>query len=376
MQKLSNFLKKQSWLDAKTLAIVLTIKFVILLFAIQSYQIVTDQPVNDLTTALGIWNRWDAQSYLSIAHYGYAAEGEDRFLLVFLPFYPALVAFFTIFTKSYLASAFLVSGIASVALGLCFRELVRLDFSEKTAQLAVLFLFIFPTSFFLHIPYTESTFLALTVGTFLAARKRKWLLVGILGGLACLTRINGLFLCAAILFEVWNERRETGKFNPKWLFVGLIPMGFAAYLGLNYYVTGNPTMFLDLQREHWGKHLTFPWRGIKSCYEMFYYKTPSGFQMHGFQELLFAGVGLLATIAGWRVLRPSYRAWTILNWLLFISTSFIQSVPRYTLSLFPLFILMAVAARRSWWANVLFAVWSLLFLSLFTTQFVKGWWAF
>jgi hypothetical protein len=66
----------------------------------------------------------------------------------------------------------------------------------------------------------------------------------------------------------------------------------------------------------------------------------------------------------------------ILNWLLFVSTSFIQSVPRYTLTLFPLFILMALAAARNWWANVLFTVWSLLFLSLFVTQFVKGWWAF
>jgi hypothetical protein len=97
-----------------------------LLFVVQSYQIVADQPVNDLTIALGIWNRWDAKSYLSIAHYGYVAGGEDRFQLVFFPFYPRLVAFFTVFTKSYLASAFLVSGIASVALGLCFRELVRL----------------------------------------------------------------------------------------------------------------------------------------------------------------------------------------------------------------------------------------------------------
>lgn len=376
MRKTNKFLKRYGWLDARVIGIVLTIKILILLFAIQSHQIVADQPVNDLTTALGIWNRWDAKSYLSIAHYGYTSGGEDRFQLVFFPFYPLLVAFFTVFTKSYLASAFLVSAIASVALGLCFRELVRLDFSEKTAQLAVLFLFIFPTAFFLHIPYTESTFLALTVGCFLAARKRKWLLAGILGGLACLTRINGLILCFAILFEVWNERRETGKFNPKWLFLILIPAGFIAYLGLNYAVAGNPLMFLDLQREFWGRRLSLPWSGFKGAYEMLYYKSPSGLQMHGVQELLFVAVGLLGTIIGWRTLRASYRVWMVLNWLLFVSTSFIQSVPRYTLTLFPLFILMALAARRNWWANVVFTVWSLLFLSLFTTQFTRGWWAF
>ncbi|MDQ4121096.1 MAG: glycosyltransferase family 39 protein [Acidobacteriota bacterium] len=376
MRIINKLLKKYRWLDARVIAIVLTIKFLILLFAVQSYQIVNDQPVNDLTTVFSIWNRWDAQSYLSIAHYGYAAGGEDRFQLVFFPFYPSLIAFLTLFTQSYLASAFLVSGIASVALGLSFRELVRLDFSEKTAQLAVLFLFIFPTSFFLHIPYTESTFLALAVGCFLAARKRKWLWAGVLGGLACLTRVNGLILCAAILFEVWSERRETGKFNPAWLFLILIPAGFAVYLGLNHGLTGNPLMFLELQREHWGRRLTLPWSGFKGAYEMLFYKSPSGLQMHGVQELLFVAVGLLATVFGWRSLRASYRVWMVLNWLLFVSTSFIQSVPRYTLTLFPLFILMALAARRSYWAKVFLMVWSLLFLSLFATQFTRGWWAF
>jgi hypothetical protein len=64
------------------------------------------------------------------------------------------------------------------------------------------------------------------------------------------------------------------------------------------------------------------------------------------------------------------------NWLLFVSTSFVSSVPRYTLTLFPLFIMMALSARKSWALRVLYIVWSVLFLGLFTTQFVRGWWAF
>jgi hypothetical protein len=109
----------------------------------------------------------------------------------------------------------------------------------------------------------------------------------------------------------------------------LIPASFAAYLGLNYAVAGNPLMFLDLQREFWGRRLSLPWSGFKGAYEMLYYKSPSGLQMHGFQELLFVAVGLLGTIIGWRRLRASYRVWMVLNRLLFVSTSFIQSVPRY-----------------------------------------------
>jgi Gpi18-like mannosyltransferase len=367
---------KFKWLNSKIIATVLVIKFLILVFAAQSYQIVTDQRLEGTNSFLGIWKRWDAVSYLKIAESGYTAIGEDRFLIVFFPFYPVLIALLGIVLGDNLLSAFIVSGIASIALGLCFRELVRLDYSEKTAQFAVLFLFIFPTSFVLHIPYTESLFLALTVGCFLVARKQLWITASILGFFACLTRINGLILFPALLFEAWSEYRETRRINRRWLSLLLIPAGFGAYLALNYFVTGNATMFLVHQREHWGKYLRFPYSGIRGTYELIYWEEPSAAQMHGVQELLFIGIGLYATIFGWRYLRNSYRIWMLANWLLFVSTSFILSIPRYTLVMFPLFILMALTARKNWWANVLFIVWSVLFLSLFTIQFARGWWAF
>ncbi len=368
---------KFRWLNYKVVATVLVVKFLILVFSAQSFQIINDVPLEAANSFLGIWNHWDAGNYLKIAQTGYTAVGEDRFLIVFFPFYPALVALFGIVVRDFLTSAFIVSGIASVALGLAFRELVRLDYSERTAQLAVLFLFIFPTSYFLHIPYTESLFLALTVGCFLAARKRIWLVAGILGALACLTRINGLILIPALVFEIWEEYRETRRFSRKWLFLVLIPAGFSAYLALNYFVTGSPTMFLIHQREHWFRYFRVPWEGIWETYRTIIYNPKVvDAQMHGVQELLFVIIGFFATIFGWRQLRNSYRVWMAANWLLFVSTSFVISVPRYTLTLFPLFILMALAARRNWWINVLFIVWSILFLSLFITQFVRGWWAF
>ena len=68
---------------------------------------------------------------------------------------------------------------------------------------AAWFLLIFPTAYFLHIGYTESLFLALVLGSFLAARTDRWWLAGILGGLAALTRINGLVLIPALAAEAW-----------------------------------------------------------------------------------------------------------------------------------------------------------------------------
>jgi Gpi18-like mannosyltransferase len=368
--------KKYSWLNANVIAAVLIIKALILVFAAQSYQAVTDQPINDTNWFFGIVSRWDADNYLKIAEFGYASSGKDIFRIVFFPLYPALIALFTVVFRNYVLSALIISGLASLALGLAFRELVRLDYSEKTAQFAVLFLFIFPTSHFLHMPYTESLFLALAVGCFLAARKRNWMIVGILGALACLTRVNGLILIPALLFEVWEEYRETKLFNRSWLFLALVPIGFAGYLAVNYFVTGDPLMFMTIQRNNFGRHFEVPWSGLKGAYDKMYVPKPTEAQINGVQELTFVIIGLFATIAGWRHMRNSYRVWMLLNWLLFVSTSFILSIPRYTLIMFPIFILMALAAVRNWWVKVLFTVWSILYLSLFLLQFVRGWWAF
>ena len=364
------------WLDVNVVLIVLITKALVLMYAAQAFQIIREQPLYQQDSFLGIWLRWDATHYLKIAESGYTAVGDDRFLIVFFPLYPFFVSVVSFFTGDYLLAGFLATGIASVAVGLLLRELVRLDHPEKTARLAVLFLFIFPTSYFLHIPYTESLFLALAVGCFLAARKRLWLTAAILGALACLTRVNGLVLTFALAFEVWDEYRETRTFNRAWLFLALLPAGFAVYLLLNYFVTGSPTTYLVYQREHWHRYFRVPWEGVYESWKRIFNPKIVDAQLYGVQEMLFVVIGLAATIVGWKWMRNSYRAWMAANWLMFVSTSFVLSVPRYTLTLFPLFILMALAARRSWSLHVLFVTWSILFLGLFSMQFARGHWAF
>ena len=364
------------WYDPSSVATVLVTKFCILLFGYQSFQIVNGEPSKSFYRFFEIWNRWDSNHYLTIAQFGYTAVGEQRFLIVYFPFLPLLTKLFELLTGDYLISAFLVSFVASLALGLTFWYLIRLDYSEKIARNAVLFLFIFPTAFFLHIGYTESLFLALVVGTFLAARKRNWMLVGILGAFACLTRINGLVLLPALAFEIWNEYYETRKINYHWLWLALVGAGFGVYLAINYFVTGDPTMFLVHQREHWFKQLSLPIWGLWELTKTALYDKPEPSQMRGFQELFFAFIGLASIIIGWKTLRASYRTWLVLNWLLFVSTSFVISVPRYTISLFPIFLVMSIYSVKSWTINLILLVWSLLFLGFFSMRFAAGFWAF
>jgi hypothetical protein len=80
-------------------------------------------------------------------------------------------------------------------------------------------------------------------------------------------------------------------------------------------------------------------------------------------------------IVSWIKLRPVYAVWATGNWLLFSAVTFIESAPRYTLLIFPLFILFGFVGENRFWNGVI-TVWSLLFLALFSAVFVHGTWAF
>ncbi len=76
-----------------------------------------------------------------------------------------------------------------------------------------------------------------------------------------------------------------------------------------------------------------------------------------------------------RSLPASYAVWTATNWLASVSTTFVLSIPRYTLVLFPLYLLMARVAEDRRWRLALLG-WCGLWLAYFSCQFAQGRWAF
>jgi len=177
------------------------------------HSIVSERGIAGPLAALELGNRCDAPPYLSIARNGYQATGEDRFFIVFCPLYPLAVRLAAALVQNQLAAAFVVSGVASIAAALLLWHLARLDGTVEFASRAVWFLLIFPTAYFLHIGYTESLFIALVLGSFLAARRDHWALAGVFGALACLTKINWLVLLPALAVEVLLHYRATRRFQ-------------------------------------------------------------------------------------------------------------------------------------------------------------------
>ncbi|MCM3869358.1 MAG: glycosyltransferase family 39 protein [Pyrinomonadaceae bacterium] len=360
--------------ETRLVAIIFAIKALVFLYAGQSYQALADRRIGGVYGWLELWNRWDSLHYQKLAINGYSAVGDMKPSMVFYPLFPWIIRLVAVVLNDYLVSAFLISTLASIAAGILLYRLVQLDFSRATASFAVWFLFIFPTSYFLHIGYTESLFLMLTIGCVLAARTERWPLAGLLGMLACLTRAPGLVLVPALLIEAGHQYWTTRRWNWQWLCIAIVPLGFGVYLFLNYHVAGDLFAFLPIRKEFYHISLAPPWTGLREALGSLNF-NPAQAQIVGMQECLFIALGLVCTIASWIKLRPIYGVWMTGNWLLVTSVSFVSSVPRYTLTMFPIFFLFAMLARRRLWLVIL-SVWSLLYLALFAALFAWGRWAY
>jgi Mannosyltransferase (PIG-V) len=165
--------------------------------------------------------RWDAAWYLVIAHYGYSPElGIDTASRsAFFPLYPLGVR-----ALSDLGLPAVIAGVllSVVAFGLALYGIHRLTtlelgrFGGEAPRLAVLALALAPMAYYFSAVYSESLYLALSVGVFWCARRGRWAWVGVLGALAGATRSAGLVLVlpAAILY-LYGPREDRAPDRPE-----------------------------------------------------------------------------------------------------------------------------------------------------------------
>jgi hypothetical protein len=374
--------------DRQIVLATLAVKVALLVLGVVALAVATGAVPGGL---LDPWHRWDAPHFTDLAVWGYQAvdepgsltadgyaspnPGDVDLFIVFYPLYPWLVATLNALVHDPVLAAFLVTTVASLFVGPLLRRVVAADLGETIGRRSVVFLLLFPTAYFLHIGYTEALFMALALGSFWFARTDRWWLAGLLAGLAALTRVNGLVLLPVLLVEAglqwWPQRR----WRWSWLGIGLVPIGFGVYLAVNLVVYGDPFAFVEVQRTHWFKDLSPPWEGLAGIGRWVSDENPDTALMLGWMELAFVALGLVATLVSAVRFRPSWTTWMAGNWLLFVSTGFVLSVPRYSLVLFPMLAWCAVLAERRWIGIALAAVSSAL-LGWFAWRFASGAWAF
>jgi mannosyltransferase PIG-V len=344
------------------------------LFSYVSYLLIQDMYPDSL---LEIWTSWDTRHYIRIAEYGYGTSGDaNNNLIAFFPLYPYLTKVFTLVFQSYMLSALIISNLAYAVAAYFLYELVKLDYEEEDAYRAVIYFSVFPTAYFLHAAYTESLFLALSIGSFYFARKKMWALASVLGMLSAATRITGIILLPVLIVEYLSQKEyKLRDIKINFLWIWIIGLGLVSYLILNYMVDGDPFYFLGVQQESWSRKLALPYEGFLNAVRGLPGRSPSGAFAGDWAEIIFAVLGLAGVIYSFFRLRISYSLYVLLTWLLVTSSVIWLSIPRFTLTMFPLIILMALFGRRRG-VNFTIIFLSLICYALFLSQFVRFRWAF
>jgi mannosyltransferase PIG-V len=367
--------------------------------------------------------RWDASWYLVIAHYGYRPE--------LFPFTSSRTAFFPVYPIGLRGIAWL--GAPPVLAGVLFsmfalalalygiHRLTALELGQRlpigcgssgdVARLAVLVTAFAPMAFFFSAVYSESLYLALSVGVFWSARQGRWTWVGVLGALAAATRSTGLVLALpALMLYLYGPRQDRApdfaalarSLRPRYrirrdlLWLLLLPAGLAVYLGYLALAGGDALSPFHVQQV-WGRHFAGPylgaWDGIKAGFDGLrqlaslqrhpvYLAIAAGdpFVIAGHNLLLlaFLAAAVVAIVGVLRLLPLAYGAYVIAALALPLSYPVraqpLMSLPRFLVVLFPLAMWLAawLAVRPRAQRPVL--VVSAALMAFFAAQFATWHW--
>ncbi len=287
--------------------------------------------------------REDALWFLRLATSGYATTDGSA---AFFPLYPQLIRIVAWLPGvGPLGAALLISNGAFYVALVLMHALGRLEFSVETARKAVLFLAIFPTAFFFLAPYTESTFLLLSLAAFWYARRDRWAAAALAGALAALTRSIGILLLPALAVEAVSQWRTEGRALAPRLTAALAvaagPLLYFAYWKVHFDDALAP---IHAQRG-WQRSWTWPttslWHALKLANRLGSYWLV---------DVLVVLVIVVAVAAGIRVLRPSYLTYAALSLLLPLTDPFparpLLSMPRFVAVIFPAFWVIGRAVER------------------------------
>lgn len=294
--------------------------------------------------AVTSFERFDALWFLRIADEGYRIGDQSA---VFFPLYPMAtrVLGFLLGGRP-LAAALIVSNLAFLGALLALYALTELEHSTEVARRAVLYAALFPTSFFFLAPYSESLFLLLAVSAFLAARRGRWWAAGLLGLGAALTRSIGVVLAVALAVEALHQRREGRRRVEGALLWSTLPvLGMLGYLAFWQVKAGD--WFAPFSgQSRWLREGTAPWvtlwRATREAVRWIG-QYPGGY--HLLDWVIVVPVLALAAYAVLRV-RPGYSVYlwgSILAPLVLVFEARpLMSMPRFALTMFPVFWAMAL----------------------------------
>jgi hypothetical protein len=349
--------------------------------------------------------RWDSVWYLAIAQGGYDHQPPRT---AFFPLYPMVTRGLGVIIGSDLLAGVIISLIAFMVALVLLHRLVALELGDQRARITVLLLAFCPMAYFFSAVYSESLFLALSVGCIYEARRGRWPTAGLLGGLAAASRNGGIVLLVPlVLMYLYGPRSDRppaersrshrmSRLEPVYsirlsiAWIALVPAGLGAYLGWLALKTGDGLAPFHVQQV-WFRHFAGPlggvwdgavaaWDGLRQLIHgpppPIYFTQAGGDPLRvAGQNLMLFGflvLGAVACIGAFRRLPFAYGAYALAALALPLSYPVgpqpLASLPRYEVVLFPLFMWAAVwLEERRLSTNAIAA--NAVLLGLFTAEF-------
>ena len=335
------------------------------------------------TVSRFLWNRanFDGMHYISISRNGYGP-----FQQAFFRFTRLIRWLNPLFGGLHLITGLAISWLSFFLSLIFFYKLLLLDYKQKIVNRTIFYLLIFPTAFFFSAVYTESLFFFLVIAAFYFARTKQWWLAGILGLLASGTRLVGVFLFPALLYELYYQLKVSKSVNSLALKIQdnfyvlirefsklaipifLIPLGLLFYmlwLGVNYH---DPLMFIHAQSD---KIILL----YQVCYRYLKMVATTRINPLYFTVWLELSTGLLFLfLTFWgiykKTIRLSYLIFMVLAYLAPTTTGTFVSLPRFALLFFPGFIVLAHIESK--YFRLIYPIISLILLLLAVSFFVQG----
>jgi hypothetical protein len=307
---------------------------------------------------------WDGRWYLKIAQYGYphqlVNEG-DGSRWAFFPAFPAAVRALAEVTRLSLPdAAFVAAFVFGLTSALAIWLAVREVFGSTLADRAVLFYVFCPTAYVLSMAYTEGLFLTAAAACLFCLSRRYWMTAALCACLAGLTRNTGVVVVLAVLVTALPAAWRDRSLRPV-VAAAVAPLGLVSFMSYAWTMVGTPVAFLTSERFWQGQH--FIW--FKTPLDALITALHEGPGGQTFVPDAMAGAALILGCAGiWlldRMGRPggaalvgadritipaSWWVYTAGALLAAYSAYFTDSIPRYTMAAFPLFVAFAWVLPR------------------------------
>ncbi|CAO5233629.1 glycosyltransferase family protein [Frankia sp. AgKG'84/4] len=360
-----------------TLPLWLGSRIAVALLSLAAARALTPGSARDAPGLRTLWDRWDVGLFTKVARYGYLSPAYADRTEVDFPGLPLAIRLVHLFVRDWIAAGLIVSLLAGVVTAAALWRLAADEVGERAARFAVVSLICFPYAVFLFAAYSEGVFLAFASASWLAARRDRWWLAGLLGAGAASARISGVAFGVALAVQYVVSRRAAGRPVFAWpaLSLALVPMPVVAYLGYLRVRTGGWGSYTDAMRVGWHREVDWPWSGWSATWSAALDGDgQSAFVWFWRGELLAVVVGVALTIA-----LLAGRRWgeaTFLGVMTAIMgcTNYYASGIRGILVAFPLYLMLArLAARRPWVASTYLCVCGPVMVA-FVVAFTQGKW--